>query len=84
MKIMDKYELRNKIGTRIESLRKERGLSIARLAAMADITAANLNNIEKGRYSVGLEILGRICETLECSIELEKWNSYYYDSNRNV
>lgn len=84
MKIMDKYELRNKIGTRIESLRKERGLSIARLAAMADITAANLNNIEKGRYSVGLEILGRICEALECSIEIEQWNSYYYDSNRNV
>lgn len=81
---MDKYELRNKIGTRIESLRKERGLSIARLAAMADITAANLNNIEKGRYSVGLEILGRICEALECSIEIEQWNSYYYDSNRNV
>ena len=75
---MDKYELRNKIGTRIESLRKERGLSIARLAAMADITAANLNIIEKGRYSVGLEILGRICEALECSIEIEQWNSYYY------
>lgn len=80
---MDKDELRKKIGTRIKSLRKERGLSIARLAAMADITAANLNNIEKGRYSVGLEILGRICEALECSIEIEKWNSYY-DSDGNV
>ena len=69
---MDKHELRNKIGTRIESLRKERGLSMHELAELADITKANVFNIEHGRYSVGLDVLNKIAEALNATLDFNE------------
>lgn len=61
---------RRRIGQTIQRLREERGLTKAETARMAAITRANLDNIEAGRYSVGLDILNRIASALGVSVQL--------------
>lgn len=61
---------RKRIGARIRELRKERNIEAKQLAQAANIDAANLSRIEKGRYSVGLDILSNITCALGTKIEL--------------
>ena len=63
---------RLRIGSRIRELRKEKGYSTRKLAELAEITSANVVNIENGKYSVGLDVLSRICKALEADIKIEK------------
>ena len=63
---------RLRIGSRIRELRKEKGYSTRKLAELAEITGANVVNIENGKYSVGLDVLSRICKALEANITIEK------------
>ena len=63
---------RLRIGSRIRELRKEKGYSTRKLAELAEITGANVVNIENGKYSVGLDVLSRICKALEADIKIEK------------
>lgn len=56
---------REEIGQRIREMRKMKNISQKDLAKMTGITQANMNRIENGRYSPGLDILARIADALE-------------------
>lgn len=66
----DRSEERERIGTRIRKLREDKGIEARHLALMADIDAANLSRIEKGRYSVGFDILTKIANALGVKVDL--------------
>ena len=57
---MDKYKARFYIGSLLAGYRQEAGLTLREAAEKAGVTFANLSNIERGRYSVGLDVLTRI------------------------
>lgn len=65
---------REYIGARIAELRKNAGLSIRDLADIAQLDSSNIGKIEKGRYSVGIDTLGKIADALNCKIEIVEKN----------
>jgi transcriptional regulator with XRE-family HTH domain len=60
---------RERIGKRIAELRKQKGLSQAKLAELAGIDPGHIARIELGRYSTGIDILARIGQALNCRID---------------
>jgi len=68
----DRSEERKHIGTRIRQLRENIGMEAKVLAKLANIDAANLSRIERGRYSVGLDVLSRIANALGAKVDLIK------------
>ncbi|MDR0972913.1 MAG: helix-turn-helix domain-containing protein [Prevotellaceae bacterium] len=66
----DREEERKRIGSRIRQLREEKGFEAKRLAVLANIDAANLCKIEQGRYSVGIDVLGKIANALGAQVDL--------------
>ncbi len=66
----DRSEERERIGARIRQLREEKQMEARHLAALANIDAANLSRIEKGKYSVGLDILVKISQALGVKVDL--------------
>ena len=65
-----KQENRIRIGGQVATIRKEKGLSIRELAEACGVTAQNITKIEHGIYNVCIDILGKICEALECRIDI--------------
>ncbi len=61
---------RERIGTKIRLLREKRGMEAKQLSILTNIDAANLSRIEKGNYSVGLDILSRISLALGAKVDL--------------
>lgn len=61
---------RERIGQQIALLRKERGLSQRALSELCGVTFQNINKIELGRYSVGLDILTKITDALGCELRI--------------
>lgn len=61
---------REQIGQRIAQLRKEKGLTILELSEITGLDNSNIGKIEKGKYNVGIDILGRIADALGVRIEL--------------
>lgn len=61
---------RVRIGGQIRKLRENKGMEARDLALLANIDPANLSRIEKGKYSVGLDILSRIAFVLGAHIDL--------------
>ena len=57
---MDKYKARFYIGSLLAGYRQEAGLTLREAAEKAGVTFANLSNIERGRYSAGVDILTKI------------------------
>ena len=64
-----RHKDRARIGGRIRQIREERGLEARDLARLTSIDAANLSRIEKGKYSVGLDILSKIAAALGKKID---------------
>lgn len=58
------------IGKRIAEIRQAKGLSIRQLAEASGVNFANIYKIENGKYNVSIDILGKICEALNCRIEI--------------
>ena len=65
---------REEIGRRIAQLRKEKGLTILELSELTGLDNSNIGKIEKGKYNVGIDILGKIADALGVSIELKNKN----------
>lgn len=65
-----KQENRIRIGGQIAAIRNKKGLSIRELAEACGVSFANIYKIEKGKYNVSIDILGKICEALNCRIDL--------------
>lgn len=66
----DKMEERLRIGARIKELRQKQSVDAKTLAIRAGIDASNLSRIEQGHYSVGLDILTKIANALNASVEI--------------
>lgn len=56
------------IGMELAKKRKEKGISLRQLAEMTGLDHSNIGKIERGRYNVSIDILGKICEALGCRI----------------
>lgn len=62
---------REKIGQRIEELRKKKGLSQKELAEKTGIPQSNISRIESGTHSLGVDLLAKISLALDCEIKIE-------------
>lgn len=62
---MDKTMLRVIVGGELRARREARHLSLQDLAIMSGTSYTHLWKIEKGKVSVGLDLLGRVCESLD-------------------
>lgn len=63
---------RERIGQRIAELRKEKGISQAKLSELTGIGSGHIARIELGRYSTGIDTLAKIAEILEYKIDFVK------------
>jgi len=59
----------NHLPKRIKQLRKQKGLTQIQLAQRIGITQAFLAEIESGRKRPSLEVLEKLCDTLDCSAD---------------
>jgi len=66
----DRQGERTRIGNKIREIREIKGIEAKDLAKLANVDAANLSRIEKGKYSVGLDILSRIAFVLGHQIDI--------------
>ena len=62
--------MRERMGQRIRSIRMQRGLTQRQLAAKAGMTPSNLNRVEAGGFSVGLDVLNRIAGALGMAVSI--------------
>ena len=67
--MMDKDKERARIGSRIVELRKERKMDAKELAQKVGIDPGNLSRIEKGHFSVGIDILNKIASVLNMKLD---------------
>ena len=63
-------EYRIYIGKRIAEERSKLGLSQRDLASMAGYDPATIAKIELGRWSAGIDVLGRIAEAMGLKVDL--------------
>lgn len=55
---------RHQIGNKIAELRTKKAMTQRDLAEASGVTQANINNIENGKYSVGIDVLAKIASAL--------------------
>lgn len=60
--------LSKQVGRRIKAIRKQRGLTQARLARAALKSVETISHFERGRVSPGLVALEKIAEVLQCNV----------------
>ena len=65
---------RERIGSRIKEIRTMQKIDAKELAQRVGIDAGNLSRIEKGRFSVGLDILCKIAGALNMKIDFVPQN----------
>ena len=63
---MNKYE----IGQAIAEARKAQGITIRKMAELANTTPRAVQAVEKGWYNVGIETYLKLAETLHLSIKV--------------
>jgi XRE family transcriptional regulator, regulator of sulfur utilization len=56
------------LGTRVQSLRKERGLTLQDLATAAAVSASMLSSVERGQKAATIVVLARIADGLGVSL----------------
>lgn len=61
---------RLRIGRRLAEIRIEKGLSVRTLSERCGITYQNINKIENGKYSVGIDVLATLCQALGCEVNI--------------
>ena len=65
-----KQQYRTYIGKRIAEERSRLGLSQRDLAGLSGYDPATIAKIELGRWSVGIDVLGRIAEAMGLKVDL--------------
>ena len=68
---IEKLGNRRRIGAMLAGIRKNRGLTQEDLARLSGLDRANIAKIENGRYSVGLDVLYKLCNSLGVEIKFE-------------
>jgi transcriptional regulator with XRE-family HTH domain len=61
---------RERIGKRITELRLMKGYTKQKLAKLTDISSASVTRMEAGRHSVGIDILAKIAQVLDSTLEI--------------
>jgi transcriptional regulator with XRE-family HTH domain len=54
----------------IATIWKEKSLSVRQLAELSGVTVQNINKIELGKYSDGIDILTKITDALDCEVTI--------------
>lgn len=67
---MNKEQQRQRIGTDLAGLRKQRGMTQQQVADIAQMQRNHISRIEAGRYSVGFDTLQTIAEALNADIRV--------------
>lgn len=67
---MNKEQQRQRIGTDLSELRKQRGMTQQHVADIAQMQRNHISRIEAGRYSVGFDTLQTIAEALDADIRI--------------
>ncbi len=67
----EKIAHRKKIGGMIAEIRKWKGLTQEELSSMSGLDRTNIAKIENGKYSVGVDVLGKICKALGVELKIE-------------
>ena len=67
---MNKEPQRQRIGTDISELRKQRGMTQQQVADIAQMQRNHISRIESGKYSVGFDTLQTIAEALDADIRI--------------
>ena len=67
---METISINNRIGQRIQELRKEAGLTQKDIAKKCGMAQPNIARIEAGTYATSIEVLSRIAEALGKTIDL--------------
>ena len=62
--------IREEIGLKIVLFRKEAGLSQRDLADKAGLTQNTIYKIENGKFSVGIDVLGKVAEALNRKVDI--------------
>lgn len=60
--------MNKEIGSRIRTIRKERGLSLRALAAKCGVSASFLSQVERGESSISIVSLMAVCEILDIQV----------------
>lgn len=60
---------RERIGKRIAEIRKNKGISQAKLAELTNIAPGNIARIETGKYSTGIDLLSKIADALDFKLD---------------
>ena len=67
---MNKEQQRQRIGTDLSELRKQRGMTQQQVADIAQMQRNHISRIEAGRYSVGFDTLQTIADALDADIRI--------------
>lgn len=62
---------REKIGKQIARIRNEKKLTQEKLSELAGLDRTNISKIEKGRYNVSIDIIGKVVDALGVEIKIE-------------
>lgn len=60
---------RERIGRRIAELRTQQGLSQIALAELSGVGSSHIARIEKGYYSVGVDVLAKLADALNVELD---------------
>lgn len=66
---------RERIGLKISQLRQEQGLSQRDLGKLSGVTQKSIYKVEKGLFSVGLDVLCRLTEVLGYKVDIIEQNN---------
>ncbi len=61
-------DIKKQVGERIRFLRGGTGLSVNKLALLADMDPSQLSKVERGLVGISIESLDRIAQTLEMTV----------------
>lgn len=64
------HDNRLRIGKQLSDIRTSKGLTQQQVADLAGITRQGVERVEQGRYSVGIDILSKISEALNCRVDI--------------
>ena len=65
-----RQQVRERIGGRVATLRKLKGMTQEQLAQAAGLQRTHVNRIEAGKYAVTLEVIQAIAETLGMTVDI--------------
>ena len=64
-------DIRTEIGNRIHEIRLSKGMTQEELASKCGIIRTTISKIERGKFSVSVDMLARICDVLGATIEIK-------------